>query len=841
MASYSGEQYGLPTVFGTSSYWAGRWEFDIDKTGPNTYSFRARTYIRLTGSGKAAQCTRTAWGDYRTPRFSVVIPELGIELETYGPYGPIYSGGPWTQFLSELSGSFTVTTSMTINPYMTLYTGWGSSLGTNLAAIDTWWPGVGPIAVSGVTPPKITNVRCTGKTSSSISMAFDVDWGGETVTKDPACVLRDSAGNQIAVIRNGTTSGTFTGLSRYTPYYIVGYAGNSAGSVYSSPVLVYTDPEIPTIAAPKVSNYNVTSPIQGKASVTVTPGVVTDNGGKAIQKIETFIIGGQYGSTLTSIGTGSGAKTLSNLLPNTEYQVVTLATNGITQNYSSYTKFTTIGNPPELTDVYADNISPTSATIRYVAKYEYNAKYKNYQVQWRYPGSTTWNNLTQSTNTISFNTVSTDRIEYRITVTDNWNRSTTSPTYSFVILEDISNYISDLSVKTNTNGTYTISGTWNEKAYNKSNIVLALGREDTQYEVEKVGELTKSKTNFSYTTKQYRNKMLDKTLQLFIKPSCSNAIAKTVTIKKDDYPNAMNIIKSNNTVNSVPFTSIFQNGTKKTLRPHDIVKLSRTMRYIVLDSKGTSDLSSKSSGTVDFGLGTFTYSVRHISRTLYMFSIQSMTIKTSKTVRIRNNTIKLTVSVNSNSNNIFSWWLPNGTYNTSGVNVDTVEYYSYFDIKGKEDQTITITFTTNQYAEFDTTDFTKTSTKTFMADSSDIVNNHLCKINVYDKDGNNISSGKSIKLMDGNNALVRNGCNPTTATYNSNNFVYSTSGSPLVLDLGTEYEISKIEVWRRTLDRNYSRCYVHGRNRDKELCYIFFDSNIQEYTETTSGQKIDVN
>ena len=128
-----------------------------------------------------------------------------------------------------------------------------------------------------------------------------------------------------------------------------------------------------------------------------------------------------------------------------------------------------------------------------------------------------------------------------------------------------------------------------------------------------------------------------------------------------------------------------------------------------------------------------------------------------------------------------------------------------------------------------------------MADSSDIVNNHLCKINVYDKDGNNISSGKSIKLMDGNNALVRNGCNPTTATYNSNNFVYSTNGSPLVLDLGTEYEISKIEVRRRTLDRNYSRCYVHGRNRDKELCYIFFDSNIQEYTETTSGQKIDVN
>lgn len=691
-----------------------------------------------------------------------------------------------------------------------------------------------------VRPPTISNVRCTGKTSSSISMAFDVDWGNEPNTRDPALVLRNSSHTQIAVIRNGTTAGTFTGLSRYTPYYIVGYAGNSAGSVYSNEVLVYTDPEIPKINAPTVSNQNVTSPIQGVASVTVTPGVVTDNGGKAISTIESYIIGGQYGSSLTSIGTGSAAKTLNNLLPNTEYQIITRATNGITEGWSAYTKFTTLGNSPELQDVFASNISNTQATINYQAKYEYNARYKQYQVQWRYPGTSSWTNLTLSTNKITFNTNSTDRIEYRITVTDNWNRSTVSKVMSFVILEDLSELVNTPTATASEN-TYSITGTWNQKVYNKSSIVLALGKEELQQELEKVGELTKSSTNFSYSTKEYTNKMTDKTFYLFVKPSCSNAFVKTVTVNKQGYPKFINLVKSNNTVLQAPGTTIYQTGSKKQLRPHDIVKLSRKMRYIVLDSKGVKNAINTQEETVDFGLGTFTYTIRHISGTLYMFAMQSMNIKTSNTVRIRNNTIKITVSANSNSNNSFSWWLPNGTYSSTGTPIDTVEYYTYFDIKGKEDQTVTLTFTTNQYAEYDTNDYTKTVTKSFTADASDLINNHLCKIEVYDKNGNNISSGKPIKLYNGNNPLVRNGCDPTTASYNSNNYVYSTNGQPLVLDLGTEYEISRVKVWRRTFNNSYGRCYVHGRNANKELCYIFYDSNINQYIETTSGQTLNVN
>ena len=156
--------------------------------------------------------------------------------------------------------------------------------------------------------------------------------GGEGSTFDPACTLRDSSGNQIQVVRTGTTSGTFTGLSRYTQYQLVAYAGNSAGSVYSSPVTVWTLPENPTIARPVVSNI-------GRLNATVTPGIVTDDGGKAITEIETYIKGGSYGNALTSIGKGTSAKSVTGLKPNTSYQVITRATNGLTEYYSDYTTF----------------------------------------------------------------------------------------------------------------------------------------------------------------------------------------------------------------------------------------------------------------------------------------------------------------------------------------------------------------------------------------------------------------------------------------------------------------------------------------------------------------------
>ena len=251
MAFYSGEQHGLPTIYGVEPNWHGRWEFTLDKVNATTYNYSFKAFISLS-PGKKAKCDYSDPNDYRTPWLDLQITELGIHNNSKGPYGPVIGGNGWYQFRDTFTGSFTVQGSMVIDVKIGLFTGLGSSMGTGLGAIDTWYFSAGQYAVQGITAAVPSNPRCTGKTSSSISMAFDVDWGGDDGTRDPASILYDSGGNQIAVIRNGTTSATFTGLSRYTPYYIGGYACNSVGGGYTNKVLVYTDPENPTLNAPVV-------------------------------------------------------------------------------------------------------------------------------------------------------------------------------------------------------------------------------------------------------------------------------------------------------------------------------------------------------------------------------------------------------------------------------------------------------------------------------------------------------------------------------------------------------------------------------------------------------------
>ena len=178
MADYSGEKFSLPTCGGISdNYWAGRWEFSLNKINSNTYKYTLKAYLQLTDSSKKAQNTRTTWGDYRTARLILYIPEVEIQDEDWGRYGPLVGGTGWQQFRGTLSGTFTVNTTVVIKPYLQVNTGVGSSMGTGLYAVDTWWPELGSYTVSGVVAPTISNVRTSAETtSSSITMSFDVNW-----------------------------------------------------------------------------------------------------------------------------------------------------------------------------------------------------------------------------------------------------------------------------------------------------------------------------------------------------------------------------------------------------------------------------------------------------------------------------------------------------------------------------------------------------------------------------------------------------------------------------------------------------------------------------------------
>lgn len=850
MAFYSGEQHGLPTVTGIEPNWHGRWEFTLDKVNATTYNYSFKAFISLS-PGKKAKCDYSDPNDYRTPWLDLQITELGIHNNSKGPYGPVIGGNGWYQFRDTFTGSFTVQGSMVIDVKIGLFTGLGSSMGTGLMAIDTWYFSAGQYAVQGIVSPDAYNLRCTGKTSSSLSMAFDVDWGGDEGTRDPGCILYDSAGNKITEIKNGTTAATFTGLSRYTAYYIEGYAGNSVGSDWTGRQLVYTDPENPTLNAPTVSNSKVSQGIQGVASIDVTPGVVTDNGGKAITQVETYIRGGQYGSTLTSIGTGTAKKTVNNLLPNTEYYVITRATNSITESYSAYTTFTTLGNPPEFTDIYASSLALTSANINYTSKYEYNARYKEYQVEWRYPGTTTWTKLTKSTNKINgtnFDDKDDNRIEYRVTITDNWNRSTTSNVLSYRVMFDYSNDITNFKVVRNPDDTFTITGNWTKRLYTKIQTCLILSHQ-SQQNMELAGDfsnLIMTQSGFTFKTKPYKNKYIQLSFCLFLSiKSSNNLIYKYLDIKGLNYSNAINTINKSGNVVSRQFSSIGYNNEGKVevkkLRQHDIVKLSKTMRYIDIDSRGTSSNISVSKSNVST-LGRFTfdysYSITHISKTLYRLEFTKFRIKTndSSTIRTRNNNLLIAFNRTDPVSYKLAFTISNMTVNSSYQEIDISNYHSYFLQSDDNSTLIKGNLFIFWWPEFDyqqspglQSDFSQTKNY----GNSDTSNNHLVNIKVIDKDNIDRAAGKSIKLVDGSNPIIYNGGNPTNGISDSNKFIYSENGLPLRLDLGQEYEIKRIEIQRRILTNNtYSRNYIIGRNNDKEICYIFYDSNTQnEYKE----------
>ena len=846
MADYSGEQFSLPTVVGNSNYWAGRWEFSLTKINSNTYSYSAKCYLQLTDSSKKARNTRGADDPY-CAYLTLRIPELNIEQTSRGPYGPLIGGTGWQQYRDTLSGTFTVSSQIEIHPGFEVYTGYGSSMGTTLYAVDTWWPSLGTYTVSGVTKAVPSNPRCTGKTSSSISMAFDVDWGGEGTTFDPACTLLNASGNEIKVIRNGTTSGTFTGLTRYTKYYIRGYASNSAGGGYTSNVEVWTDPENPTINKPTVSNI-------GRLTATVTPGVVTDDGGKTITEVETYIKGGAFGNTLHSIGKGTSAKNVSGLEPNTMYQVITRATNGITESYSAYESFTTIGNPPTITDLYAKDVTTTNATIVYTATYDHNASFNKFVVQWRYPGSSTWTTLSTSNNKIinvDFTTKPDNLIEYRITVTDNWNRSTTSPSMYYRISSDYSNEITNFKYTHNSDDTYTITGNWTTKLYNKIDICLIQGWQTQKY-YEICGDITNMSMNssgFSFKTKPYKNKHLPISFMLYIKTKFGNDIIKYLNVKEQPYTNAINIISKKSGNLSAPMSTIVKDRNNltelKVLRQHDIIKLSRKIRYIDIDSRGTSSsISISHSGKLVLGRFTitYTYNFTHVSRTLYEFKFNSMKIRTNdnSTIRIRNNNLTINLKTDSNTKINFNcrFILPNMTVTSTDKDIDTSLYTTYILQPDIINTPITGNIIGNWNSEFDYKNNVSNSDNYSIVKNygnSDIMNNHLVNIKVYDDTGVDRALGKTLKLTDGSNVLTYNSGNPTNNTIDSNKFIYSINGLPMRLDLGNEYKISKIEIQRRILGNNndYIRNYIIGRNKNKELCYIFYDSQVNnQYIES---------
>lgn len=435
-----------------------------------------------------------------------------------------------------------------------------------------------------------------------------------------------------------------------------------------------------------------------------------------------------------------------------------------------------------------------------------------------------------------------------MTVTDNWNRSTTSNVLSYRVMFDYTNDITNFKAVRNSDDTFTVTGNWTKRLYTKIDTCLILSHQ-SQQNMELAGSfsnLSMTQTGFTFKTKQYKNKYLYVDFMLYINTKCSNSITNFITINGSNYPNAINTINKSGSVVSRQFSSIGYNNQGKLevkrLRIHDIVKLSKTMRYIDIDSRGTSsNISISKTNTINLGRFSLDYSyiISHISKTLYRLDFTKLRIKTNdnSTIKIRNNNMLFTINKNDSRSYKLSFTLPNITINSSYQELDFSNYYGYFLQTDNNSTTIKGDLFTYWWPEFNyqqSINLQSSFSQVKSYGNSDILNNHLVNIKVIDKDNIDRAAGKVIKLTDGSNPITYNAGNPTNGITDSSKFIYSENGLPLRLDLGQEYEIKRIEIQRRILTNNsYIRNYIIGRNKDKEICYIFYDSNRDnEYNES---------
>lgn len=860
-----------------NGYWQIRFVLNIDRATTNTWNWSLSVYLLLGSNSPSRTYTfqnLREETDELCPYVYFGFTDLYKSVSVYKPLEKITSNDGWKLY-NTISGNCKVIGEQTTTAYAYINLGWGSAQGSGTGSFVEDTGEIVRLTLTGVVPPKVENPVMVASTSSSISTEFEVDWGYEIDNRKPLTRLYSSTGELLQELPGQKV--TFTGLMRYTPYYVEAYAENSQGSSTSEKILMYTKPEDPIIKPPVVGDYSIAQGLPGVASVTVTPGIVEDNGGKEITEIETYIRGGEYGATLNSLGTGSGIISVSPLDPNTTYEVITRATNGITESYSEYTIFITLGNVPEFVDIYASNISLTEATIDWFANYEYNAEFKQFVIEWRYKEDTSWNSLDPNVNLIentNFDNLDHNTIEYKITVTDSWDRSTSSEILTYSVIHDYSDEVSELECTKNEDDSYTITGTWSERVYNKIESCFLLGSQ-AQSESE-ICNITSEITNtgFKYKTKQYKNNHIITSFILCIQLKYGPTISKQFLTEKEDYnTKIVKIITPDKVSESTTISPVYKEFSMpvvKDVRAHDVIKVSKSIQYIDIDSRGTVcsepiyNYESPTNSPIEVGPFQIRiwFSLNHVSKKLYRVVVNSLQVRsTVETIRVRNNSLLFGFNVDEEKGYRIRGIIPNMEVTSSWQDIDFSDISGYLLQRGND---IPCNITIEWSPEYD---YPETAIQTFECKfqganieikgyyseyttytdyDSDVVNNHLVNIKVFDLEGNNVSLNKEVKLIDGSDPLIYGDDYQTTANIeeiniDSNKFIYSENGLPLRLDLGQEYKLDRIELQRRKfINNSYTRNYIICRNKDLEICYILYDSQVSnQYAENYRSFKIE--
>ena len=220
---------------------------------------------------------------------------------------------------------------------------------------------------SGAAYPTLTTSSVSSITSTSFIVGGDISSDGGAAVSARGLVYATTSNptlsNTLLTIGSGTGSfsGSITGLTPNTTYYVRAYATNSAGTGYGNEISFQTLP----VAVPTL----ITTDASGITQTTVTSGGTISNDGGA-NVTERGIVYGTSTNPITSntkvssgSGTGSFSINITALTPNTTYYIRSYAINSAGTGYGNNITFqTTVPAVPSLTTRELLNITNTTAT-----------------------------------------------------------------------------------------------------------------------------------------------------------------------------------------------------------------------------------------------------------------------------------------------------------------------------------------------------------------------------------------------------------------------------------------------------------------------------------------------
>jgi uncharacterized protein (TIGR02145 family) len=220
---------------------------------------------------------------------------------------------------------------------------------------------------SGAAYPTLTTSSISSITSTSVYGGGNISSDGGAAVSARGLVYATTSNptlsNSLLTIGSGTGSfsGTISGLTPNTTYYVRAYATNSAGTGYGNEISFQTLPiEVPTL---------VTTDASGITQTTVTSGGTISNDGGATITERGIVYGTSTDPTTSNTkvtsgsGTGSFSVNVSNLTAITTYYIRSYAINSAGTGYGNNITFqTAIPAVPSLTTRELLNITNTTAT-----------------------------------------------------------------------------------------------------------------------------------------------------------------------------------------------------------------------------------------------------------------------------------------------------------------------------------------------------------------------------------------------------------------------------------------------------------------------------------------------